>query len=190
VVVPDFLGDTGVLEKISPEIFKEMKDPETRHAAQAKMRDALQPTYTPEFAQATHAKLSACFEHLMSLESSNGSAGILGFCFGGTWSFFFATKEPRLKAAVIFYGQPPKQEDIAAIRSPILAFYGEKDENLMKSLPVLKDAMLEEGKDFSSKVYSDAGHAFFNDTNKDVYNADAAHDAWNLSLEFLKENLE
>jgi carboxymethylenebutenolidase len=192
VIAPELLSSTGILEKVSPKAYAEMRDtehPEIQHAAQAALREAMQPLSTPEFAIETEAKLRASFEHVLSLPNSKGSVGMIGFCFGGTWSYFFATKEPRLKACIPFYGQPPRAEDIPAISCPVLAFYGEKDEGLMKTLPDLENAMLEAGRDFSSKVYPDTGHAFFNDTNTIAYSEAAAKDAWALSLEFLRENL-
>jgi carboxymethylenebutenolidase len=70
-----------------------------------------------------------------------------------------------------------------------LAFYGEKDENLIKQLPELEQAMKEKGKEFEAKVYPNAGHAFFNDTNVKMYNQAAAEDSWLKMLVFLKKNL-
>jgi carboxymethylenebutenolidase len=44
-------------------------------------------------------------------------------------------------------------------------------------------------KPFEYKIYPGAAHAFFNDTGE-RYNAEAAKDAWQLSLAFLRTNLE
>jgi dienelactone hydrolase len=38
-------------------------------------------------------------------------------------------------------------------------------------------------------VFESAGHAFFNDTNAVMYNADAATRSWPLALEFLERNV-
>jgi carboxymethylenebutenolidase len=46
------------------------------------------------------------------------------------------------------------------------------------------------GKSYEYKIYKGAGHAFFNDTNPQRYNAEAAKDAWTQTLAFLKKNLK
>jgi carboxymethylenebutenolidase len=190
VVSPELLAETGVLEKISPAIFADMQDPEKRHAAQALMRDAMQPLSTPEFAEKTSVRLAASFDYLIKHSRVNGSIGILGFCFGGTYSFHLATQEPRLKACIVFYGQGPSPiESAANITCPVLGLYGEKDERLVSALPALTESMKKYGKDFTSIIYPNTGHAFFNDTRKDAYNKAAAEDSWKKLLEFLKKNL-
>jgi carboxymethylenebutenolidase len=192
VIAPDLFAGTGVVEKMSPAIFADLRgaDLEKRHVAQAKMREIMQPLSTKEFSEVTMAKLRACYDYLSSEKLCTGSIGVLGFCFGGTYSFHLAAKEPAIKACVPFYGQPPQPLDnVAGISCPVLAFYGEKDENLMKSLPDLEAAMKKHVKDFTFKVYKNTGHAFFNDTNKIAFNKEARDDAWKLSLDFLHKNL-
>jgi carboxymethylenebutenolidase len=94
-----------------------------------------------------------------------------------------------VKAALPFYGYPPETTEIAGIRCPVLAFYGDLDENLMRSLPALTTAMMDAGIDFTPKVYVGARHAFFNDTNSLTYNGVAATDAWARALAFLDRQL-
>ena len=45
------------------------------------------------------------------------------------------------------------------------------------------------GKRVEIEIYSGADHAFFNDTRPDVYDADAAADAWRRTLEFFRAEL-
>ena len=49
--------------------------------------------------------------------------------------------------------------------------------------------MKELKKTYEYKIYDGAQHAFFNDTG-DRYNAEAAKDAWERTLEFLKKNVK
>jgi carboxymethylenebutenolidase len=114
---------------------------------------------------------------------------VVGFCFGGTYSFHLAAHDPRVKVAVPFYGQPPTEAEIPNIACPVLAFYGDQDANLMQTLPALKENMQKNGKPFEAIVYPGVGHAFFNDTNTRAYNREAAQDAWGKTLAFLKANL-
>jgi carboxymethylenebutenolidase len=197
VLSPELLAETGVLEKINPNIFAEMQNPAQRDAAQVKMREATQPLSTKEFAVDAIQKLLACFEYLQKLlvkYPDNDKIAVLGFCFGGTYAFHLATHEPRLKACLAFYGQAPQPiEDVAKITCPVIAFYGEKDERLIASLPDLKSAMQKAGKeidkDFTAVIYPNAGHAFFNDANPRMYQKEAAEDAWKKTLDFLEKNI-
>ncbi len=186
VLAPDVLEDTGITRMIDPSIFKEMADPATRNEAQKRMRDALAPMHAPGFAQRTLARLLACHAFLQDEEFER--IAVMGFCFGGTYSFALAA-HAQLRAAIPFYGHPPSEEDLARVSCPVLAFYGAKDENLMSGLPELERQMKAHKKDFTAKVYEGTGHAFFNDTNEMMYNADAAKDAWKRALEFLKRHM-
>lgn len=111
---------------------------------------------------------------------------VVGYCFGGSYSYSLAIKEPKLLAAVSYYGHCNQSiEELGEIQAPIQAFYGEKDEALVSGLPELENNMDKADVDFSYQVYGDCGHAFFNDTNEYAYNKEAADDSWNRTLEFL-----
>ena len=114
----------------------------------------------------------------------------IGFCWGGARSFLLATEPNQLKAAVVFYGTAPTDEQLAKIHCPVLANYGETDERITSKVPEVAAKMKELKKSYDYKIYENAGHAFFNDTNPERYNAAAAEDAWTRTLEFLKKNLK
>lgn len=185
-LAPDLLVGTAMDGKVDPQLIQDMQDPAKKDAAQTRLRAVLAPIHAPEFAQDMLRKLRACVE---KLHETCGNIAVMGFCFGGTYSFMLAAEEPILKAAVCFYGHPPQPQQIARIRCPVLALYGEKDEALMQSLPALRDEMNKQGKQFESHVYPDAGHAFFNKWNPQRYNKSAADDAWEKVKEFLKKNI-
>jgi carboxymethylenebutenolidase len=189
VLAPDLLSETGVSPKVNPQMLEDMKNPVTRDEAQKKWREETAPVNSPEFAEETIAKLRTCFEYLQKQEKVHGKIGVVGFCFGGTYSFALAAQEPQLKAAVPFYGHVPEPEKLQQINCPILAFYGEKDTELVSKLPELNETMAAFHKKFLAIQYPDCGHAFFNDTNPNTYNKEAADDAWERTLAFLKENL-
>ena len=189
VVSPELLPEDS-LKQLTPEMNEALFDPERRNEVQPKLRAATQPVFQPEFAAGAIAKLKACVDYLLVDKQVNGNVGVIGFCFGGSYSFHLAINDPRIKACVPFYGQPPQPMDsVASITCPVLNFNGAKDENIMKVLPELEAAMKQHGKDYTSVVYPDAGHAFFNDTNKRAYRPEDAKDAWEKSLTFLKKNL-
>ena len=117
------------------------------------------------------------------------AVAVAGFCFGGSYSFALAAADPRIRAAVPFYGYPPESTSVATIGCPVLALYGDADERLMESLPALTAAMADARVTFTAQTYEGAGHAFFNDTNPTTYVEDAAADAFARSLAFLHTNL-
>ncbi|CAN5754939.1 dienelactone hydrolase family protein [soil metagenome] len=188
VLSPELLP-AGVLELLTPEIQKNLFNPEKRNEVQPKLREAMQPIHQPEYADSAVAILKACVDYLLADEGCDGTVAVLGFCFGGSYSFNLAANDTRIRAAVPFYGHPPATELIQNIACPILAFYGENDAALMESLPQLKEDMAKNGKDFEAIVYPGVGHAFFNDTNERAYGAEAAQDAWEKTLTFLRKNL-
>jgi len=117
------------------------------------------------------------------------SIASIGFCWGGARSFLLATANDRLRAAVVFYGTTPPLDRLSAISCPVLGIYGEKDERITARVPETAEAMKKAGKVFESKIYPGAQHAFFNDTSAERYHAEAAKDAWALTLKFLRARL-
>jgi len=194
VLSPELLP-AGLIEMFTPQLQRDLFDPEKRNEVQPKLRAAMQPTMQPEYAAGALATLTACVDYLLADEQdggrarTNGNIGTTGFCFGGTYVFHLAAHDSRVKVAVPFYGQPPTDAEIPNIACPVLAFYGDQDARLMETLPALKEVMARAGKKFEAVVYPGVGHAFFNDTNPRAYNREAANDAWGKTLGFLKEKL-
>src|SRR5207237_2987731 len=86
------------------------------------------------------SKLKAAREFGLKDPRSNGKSASVGFCFGGAQSFAFAVAEPKLNAAVVYYGQAPTDppaaargtppgpyvvsDSVANVKAPIIGFYG------------------------------------------------------------------
>jgi len=175
-----------LLQQLTPQLKVDLWDPVKRNEAQPKMRAAMAPIMQPEYAGQAIATLKACVDYLLADEQVDGSVAVLGFCFGGSYSFHLAAQSSRIKAAVPFYGQAPSEDEVQKIQCPILAFYGDQDANLMQTLPELKETMQKYNKNFEAVVYPGAGHAFFNETNERMYRPDNAQDAWEKTIQFLK----
>jgi carboxymethylenebutenolidase len=110
--------------------------------------------------------------------------GVVGFCFGGglVWQLL-ASGEPRLSAAVPFYGPLPDNPDFAGSKAAVLAIYAALDTRITASEAAAK-AALDRAKLVNDVVVEpDANHAFFNDTGP-RYNAAAAADAWRRVLDW------
>jgi carboxymethylenebutenolidase len=104
---------------------------------------------------------------------------VVGFCFGGglVWRLL-ASGEPRLAAAVPFYGPLPDNPDFSGSKqAAVLAFYGSLDTRVTSSEQAAKAALDRAGMISDLVVEQNADHAFFNDTGP-RYNAAASADAW------------
>lgn len=115
---------------------------------------------------------------------------VLGFCFGGglTWQLL-AAGEPRLAAALPFYGPLPDPHDFAGSKqAAVLAFYGAKDERVTSTKDAAATALEQAGVVHQIVVEPDADHAFFNDTGP-RYNEKAAADAWQQTQSWLARYL-
>lgn len=165
--------------------FAASQPPERRPVLEAFAR-VTSPTALAQFAR----ELLACAEFVRSLpEVDPDRVGCLGFCFGGSVTARLATLDPRLRAAVVFYGQSPPAEDIPRIRASVLGLYGSEDPGLTGTVPAFAEAMRAAGSSFEYHVYPGARHAFFNDTRASNYHAESAADAWPRVLIFLQRHL-
>jgi carboxymethylenebutenolidase len=186
VIAPDLLQQTDISNHATDQMQKDLFDPKKRNDVQPKLREFMAPLQSPEFAAETMQRLQACFYYVYEKPEVHQKVASLGYCFGGSYSFNLAAREPRLIAAVPYYGHSDQTADeLESVNCPILAFYGADDERLMKALPTVEKNMQTAGVDFTKHVYAGAGHAFNNDTNPFAYNKTAATDAWDRSIEFL-----
>lgn len=190
-IAPDLLSDAGLSPELGLELFQLSHDPDEGRRTQAQpiMREKLTATRSPEYAAEATAKLKKAVDALAADPRVRGRIAVLGFCFGGTYAFLLASADPRVRAAVPFYGSGPALEQLESIHCPVLAFYGEQDTRLMEALPDLRASMVDAGVPFTDVVYPNTGHAFFNNTNAHAYDQAAASDAWARSLDFLSQAL-
>jgi len=114
---------------------------------------------------------------------------ITGYCMGGTFALRAACEFSELKAAAPFYGDIPEEGVLAKLRVPTLFIAGKRDAwinpekvNTLNEIAAKYNLPVE-------VVSYDADHAFFNDTRPQVYDADAAADAWSRVLELFKREL-
>ena len=125
-------------------------------------------------------------------ECTSKKYGVVGFCMGGALAQYAATYDAKnVGAAVSFYGGFKKvSPDWEKLEAPILLIYGEDD----KGVPAEGGRELEQklrglGKDVELVIYDGANHAFFNDARPEVYNIDAAADAWKRTLDLFRSRL-
>jgi carboxymethylenebutenolidase len=113
---------------------------------------------------------------------ADAKIGITGFCMGGTFALRAAIDISGFAAAAPFYGDIPGAYELSRLRVPTLFIAGAKDGWINpEKVGKLKAAAKEY--DLPVEVVSyQADHAFFNNTRAEVYDAEAAADAWKRVL--------
>ncbi len=114
----------------------------------------------------------------------------IGFCFGGgmTWQLL-AAGEPRLSAAVPFYGPAPGDADFSGSpNAAVLGVYAELDARVNASLEAARVGLEAAGLVHELRVFPGVDHAFFNDTGG-RYNPEQAAEAYQAMLAWFGEHL-
>jgi carboxymethylenebutenolidase len=115
--------------------------------------------------------------------------GITGYCMGGTFALRSACEIAELNAAAPFYGDTPEEDVLQRLQAPTLFIAGSRD-NWINPEKVRALEAATSKYNLPLKVVSyDADHAFFNDTRPEVYNAEAAADAWRRVLSHFAKHL-
>jgi carboxymethylenebutenolidase len=131
-------------------------------------------------------------DYVAAHESSSGAGvGSVGYCLGGGLSVWAASANPKVAATVTYYYVLPHgKPDFSKIKSPVLGHFGTRDEFVSADdAKALEAEMRQAGIDARFEFY-DAGHAFFNDTNRlGTYDPEAAELSWRRTLEFFRANL-
>jgi carboxymethylenebutenolidase len=117
------------------------------------------------------------------LGRKHGLAAI-GFCFGGgmVWRLL-AAGEPRLAAAAPFYGPFPEGADLGGSRAAVLGIYGGLDNRVNATRDAAQAALEAARLKHQIVTFTEADHAFFNDTGA-RFNAPAAEEAWRRAIDW------
>jgi len=172
-----------------------------RHGETAKMANVQEILTGPVAASsdAEHmADLDACAAWAAKHGGDPQRLAVTGFCRGGRTTWLYAAHNPRLKAAIAWYGhlkgaptprQPRSAVDLAAnIKAPVLGLYAGKDQGIpAEHVEEMREALKKAGGNSQLHVYADAPHAFHADY-RPTYRKDAAEDGWKRLLEWLKQN--
>ena len=150
---------------------------------------AREAIYALDPAQVTH-DLNTTFTYIKDLPASTGKVSVVGFCWGGAQSFRYATNNPTLEKAIVFYGTAPEDKTVLKIiNCPVYGFYGGDDNRVNATIDATKEAMDEYDQAYSYEIYEGAGHAFMrrgSQPEAEGPNKDAHDAAWAKLVTLLK----
>jgi len=174
VIAPDLISNTQGKRRTT--------DFENPDAA----RDAI---YALDSEQVT-ADLDAAFKYIKEDSASTGEVAVIGFCWGGSQTFRYATNNQEISSAHVFYGTGPEDASaIANISAPVYGYYGGDDNRVNSTIETSEKLMNEADKTYKYEIYEGAGHAFMRSGHQpDAKKANKeAHDkAWNRLKDLLQ----
>ena len=131
-------------------------------------------------------------------QTDKSKLAAIGFCFGGSTVLQLAYSGEPLAAAVVFHGglMPPSENQLAAIKAPILILHGAEDTfTPQKTIDEVRATLDKGNVDWYMVSYAHAVHAF---TNPDAdsfripgiaYNEKAAKRSWDEMQRFFAETV-
>lgn len=173
VIAPDLISNTKGKKRTS--------DFENPDAA----RDAL---YDLDPAQVT-ADLDAAYNYIKNDASSTGEVAVVGFCWGGSQTFRYATNNENILSAHVFYGTGPDDaEALSKIKAPVYGYYGGADTRVNATIDRTENQLKNANVFYDYVIYDDAGHAFMKSGHQpdaSRANKDAHDKGWKRLLSLL-----
>jgi carboxymethylenebutenolidase len=115
--------------------------------------------------------------------------GISGYCMGGTYAIRAACELEGISAAAPFYGDIPPEDILKNLTAPTVFISGTKDGWINPEKVAELEAAAEKYELPVESIKYEADHAFFNNTRPEVYDKQAAQDAWAKVIQHFSDNL-
>jgi carboxymethylenebutenolidase len=157
----------------------------------------------PIVAEVPDSQVMSDLDATVAWAKSTGKAdvahlGITGFCWGGRIVWLYAAHNPKLRAAVAWYGaldrnatalQPQHPLNVAGeLKAPVLGLYAGQDKGIPESdIDKMRDALKKARPQSQIIVYPDAQHGF-NADYRPSYNATDAQDGWKRMLAWFNKH--
>lgn len=139
------------------------------------------------------ARLDAVAAYGTGLPAATDRYGVVGFCWGGSTSFRYATEQSEADAAVVYYGGSPDAEALARLQVPVLGLYGGDDARVNATIEPAQQVLGPRGARYEVEIYDGAGHGFLraqDHEERGAANTAAANAAWPRTVAFFRELLD
>lgn len=182
---------------IAPELFVRQGDPGA-HGEIARIQSDI-------IAKVPDAQVMSDLDACVAWAGAQGGdlnrLAITGFCWGGRMAWLYAAHQPRLKAAVAWYGRllgaaspltPQHPMDLSGqYKAPVLGLYGGADAGIpLDSVERMKAALTQGSPAARASelvVYPDTPHAFHADY-RPSYRQGPAENGWQRMLDWLRRH--
>ena len=136
-------------------------------------------------------QLDAVANYASTIPAANGKLGVVGFCWGGGYSFSYAAHAGnRVGASVVYYGVTPSAPYLARLTAPVLGLYGGNDMRVNSTIPLADSSLKAQGKRYEHHEFAGAGHGFLRQqTDTSGANMRAATDAWPRTISWFRTYL-
>jgi carboxymethylenebutenolidase len=137
------------------------------------------------------AKDQAGLDYLLNSPNVQGKrVGCIGFSFGAAYVTWLATLRPEIAAVVTFYGASDWNADYHKnATAPLLSHWASDDEfEATEAVRAFEAQMKESGRTPAFYTYPNTKHWFF-ESNRPEYDPEAAQQAWERTIAFLKTEL-
>jgi carboxymethylenebutenolidase len=189
------LAQRGYLA-IAPALYFRLGDPAQASSIDELMQDFVYKTPDTQVLADLDATLAWADERHPA--DTARSIGITGFCWGGRITWLYAAHQPRVGAAVAWYGRlegktseitPRQPSDVVPdLKAPVLGLYGGQDTGIpLDTIERMQAKLAREGKGSEIHVYPDAPHAFFADY-RPSYRPAEARDGWARLLDWFQRH--
>lgn len=128
-------------------------------------------------------------DYLRKRKDGNGKVGCVGFCWGGGMANKLAVNDPKLQAAVAYYGAQANAADVPKIKASLMLHYAGLDERINAGIPAYEQALKDNKINYKIYIYDGVNHAFNNNTSPTRYHEAAAKLAWSRTIDLFKHKL-
>jgi len=167
---------------VAPELYARLADLTKMTDVQQIVRDVI--SRAPDATVLSDLDSAAAWAVTPAERGDAGRLGVMGFCSGGRDTWLYAEHNPRLRAAVAWYGpvatpdtsiQPHSPLDLAGtLHCPLLGLYGGQDTSIEQSdVATAASRARAAGGTVEIVVYPDAPHGFHADYRPSYHKADA-----------------
>jgi carboxymethylenebutenolidase len=174
----DRLADAG-FSVVAPDLY--------RGSITAEIEEAKQLTRSVDEADADAIALAA-IDRLADRPNAPSRIGAVGFSFGAHWAMWSAAQRDAVGASVVYYGTTGGPF-LAEARIPVQGHFAADDPfEGPDDIAAFEGALRDAGREVTIHLYSATGH-WFAEPSRDAYRREAAEQALERTVAFLREKL-